>query len=54
MKAPKPKSGFKGTPISEDDDFGEHTFARALKTVKETLKQVAPPSNPPKRIRRSK
>jgi len=39
---PKPKPSAKGKPISEEDDFGEATFARALKTVKETLTQVSP------------
>jgi hypothetical protein len=39
---PKPKPGAKGQPIRDDDDFGEATFARALKTVKETLAQVSP------------
>jgi hypothetical protein len=54
---PKPSVSVKGTPISDDDDFGEQTFARAFKTVKETLKQVSPPQQPtsaPKRIRRSR
>ena len=39
---PTPKPAAKGKPISEEDDFGEATFARALKTVKETISQVSP------------
>jgi hypothetical protein len=39
---PKPKPGAKGQPISEDDDFGEATFARALKTVKEAIAEASP------------
>jgi hypothetical protein len=39
---PKPKAAAKGRPISEDDDFGEATFARALKTVKEAIAEASP------------
>ena len=36
----KPAAAVKGRPISEDDDFGEQTYARALKAVTETITNV--------------
>jgi hypothetical protein len=39
---PKPKAAAKGKAISADDDFGEATFARALKTVKEAIAEASP------------
>jgi hypothetical protein len=39
---PKPKPGAKGKPIDEIEDFGETTFARAFKAVKDTIQEVSP------------